>query len=64
MNNYDFVYKSVLTELLKLGASQSLAKNRAMMCLEDFKKGRFDRKPLDLIQKHIQQGKSEIKNAS
>ena len=64
MNNYDFLYKSVLSELLKLGASQSVAKNRAVMCLDDFKKGKFDRKPLDLIKKHIKEGKREIKNAS
>lgn len=56
----DFVYMSIYRGALKVGAFERLAKDHAVMGLEDYKRGRFD-KVINLINKRIQDAKKDSK---
>ncbi len=57
----DFVYMAIYRGALKVGATDRLAKDHAIMGLEDYKKGKFD-KAINLINDRIQRAKKESKN--
>lgn len=63
MNN-DFVYSQIYKGALNAGAKDEFALSAALTGLDDYKKGRYDRKVLDLIELKIKEAKRLSKNAS
>lgn len=55
-----FVYDAVLKRCLQQGASQTEARNAAMMAQDDYKKGKY-KKVGDMIDKHVAQSLKNTK---
>ena len=49
----DFVYQQVFSGALKKGASQTQARNFAVIASEKYRKGQYSKKALDLITENI-----------
>lgn len=56
----DFVYFAILKGALAEGATERIAKDEAMLGLENFKKGKFD-KAINLINNRIAEAKKRAK---
>lgn len=61
MNPSDFVYNQVYKGLLAKGCPDRIAHQKAVKALEDYKKGKMDKKVSHLIEGAIRSGMKEAK---
>lgn len=57
----EFVYNSIKTEAINKGADPEIAIDEARIGFAAYKENRFDKKPLDLILKHVTEAVSRTK---
>jgi len=57
----EFVYTQIRDQAVKGGADLDIATDQARLGFTAYKENRFDKKPLDLILKHVNEAISQTK---